>query len=121
MRRGGNKAAQALCTDVFATRDEFEWRGLGSIPDSALRLSDKYTDFDAELRFATKEEAIADHKACSCPEILRGEKTPPECKVFATGCTPETPLGSCMVSPEGACAAHYLYGRFRDTYAQAAE
>ena len=111
---GGNATAIALCEEVFAVRDAFEWRGLGTIPDSALKLSDAYAAFDAETRFAMDYISRPDHKACECAAILRGEKTPRDCKVFAGACTPEHPLGSCMVSPEGACAAHYLYGRFRD-------
>ncbi|MEM9289995.1 MAG: hydrogenase formation protein HypD, partial [Pseudomonadota bacterium] len=114
VRAGGNKAAQALCGEAFSVRDSFEWRGLGSIPNSALRLSDEFALFDAELKFGLAYVSRPDHKACACANILRGEKAPKDCKVFATACTPEHPLGSCMVSPEGACAAHYLYGRFRD-------
>jgi len=113
VRPGGNRAAQALCEEVFTLRDSFEWRGLGDIPASALRLSDGYEEFDAEKRFALTYAPKADHKACACAEILRGEKSPVDCKVFARACTPEHPLGSCMVSPEGACAAYYLYGRYR--------
>lgn len=114
VRPGGNGPAQALCDQVFSVRDHFEWRGLGSIPNSALQLSDAYAAFDAEAKFSMSYVSRPDHKACDCARILRGEKKPSDCKVFATGCTPEHPLGSCMVSPEGACAAHYLYGRFRD-------
>ncbi len=114
VREGGNTKAQALCAEVFCVRDSFEWRGLGAIPDSALRLSDAYVDFDAEARFGLAYASRPDHKACACAQILRGEKAPRDCQVFGTGCTPEHPLGSCMVSPEGACAAYYLYGRFRD-------
>lgn len=111
---GGNAKAQALCQQVFAIRDSFEWRGLGSIPHSALRLSDAYTSYDAELKFGLDYVSRPDHKACECASILRGEKGPRDCAVFANACTPEHPLGSCMVSPEGACAAYYTYGRFRD-------
>lgn len=117
VRPGGNQAAQALCADVFAVRDSFEWRGLGAIPNSALKLADAYHAYDAEQRFGMRYISRPDHKACACAEILRGEKAPRDCKVFARACTPEHPLGSCMVSPEGACAAHYLYGRFRDAAA----
>jgi hydrogenase expression/formation protein HypD len=94
-------------------RERFAWRGLGVIANSALRIADAYADMDAERRFALVERDVADHKACECGTILRGEKRPAECRVFAGACTPDTPLGACMVSPEGACAAHYLYGRFR--------
>ncbi|MEO0411332.1 MAG: hydrogenase formation protein HypD [Pseudomonadota bacterium] len=114
VRLGGNEAAKALCENVFTVRDSFEWRGLGSIPASALQVAEDFACFDAERKFKMAYVSRPDHKACDCASILRGEKRPSDCKVFAAGCTPEHPLGSCMVSPEGACAAHYLYGRFRD-------
>ena len=110
--REGNPKAQALMEEVFTLRETFEWRGLGTLPDSALQLRDSFADFDAEQRFAIAMEAIPDHKACECAAVLRGAKRPEECKVFGTVCTPDNPLGSCMVSSEGACAAHYRYGRF---------
>ena len=84
------------------------------MPHSALKLRETYATFDAERRFDIPYVAVADHKACECGAILRGEKRPQECKIFGTACTPETPIGSCMVSSEGACAAHYTYGRFRN-------
>jgi hydrogenase expression/formation protein HypD len=108
-----NAAAQALMEEAFALRRSFFWRGLGEIPDSALRVSDAYAAMDAELKFGLVDRPVADHKACECGPILRGQKHPRDCKVFATVCTPDNPLGACMVSSEGACAAHYLYGRFR--------
>jgi len=114
VRPGGNEAAQKLCSEVFTVRNSFEWRGLGTIPGSALRLAPGHGHFDAEQRFSMDYVSRPDHKACACASILRGEKAPRDCKVFATACTPETPLGSCMVSPEGACSAYYLYGRHRD-------
>lgn len=110
--REGNQKAQALMEEVFTVRDAFEWRGLGSLPGSALKLRGRFADFDAEERFEVTAESIPDHKACECAAVLRGAKRPEECKVFATVCTPDNPLGSCMVSSEGACAAHYRYGRF---------
>ena len=112
--REGNLKAQALVDEVFELRDSFEWRGLGSVPHSALKLRNLYAAFDAELRFGIKYVAVPDHKACECAAILRGEKSPAQCKIFGTVCTPENPVGSCMVSSEGACAAHYSYGRFRE-------
>ncbi|MEY8876838.1 MAG: hydrogenase formation protein HypD [Leptothrix sp. (in: b-proteobacteria)] len=112
--RQGNLKAQALVAEVFERRADFEWRGLGTLPHSALQLRPAYAAFDAEARFATPYQAVPDHKACECAAILRGEKRPHECRIFGTACTPETPIGSCMVSSEGACAAHYTYGRFRD-------
>jgi hydrogenase expression/formation protein HypD len=97
--------------EVFEPRPDFEWRGLGVIPRSALRLSDAYADLDAERRFPTPGTRVADPPACQCGEVLRGAIKPRECKVFGTACTPEHAIGSCMVSPEGACAAYYSYGR----------
>ncbi|WP_298595792.1 hydrogenase formation protein HypD [Zoogloea sp.] len=110
----GNLKAQALMADVFALRESFEWRGLGVLPRSALRIHERYAAFDAEARFGLAYTPVADHKACECGPILRGVKGPLDCKLFGTVCTPETPMGACMVSSEGACAAHYTYGRVRD-------
>ncbi len=112
--RDGNQKAQALVSEVFELRRSFEWRGLGEVPYSALRIRDELSAFDAEARFALKTEQVADNKACECGAILRGVKHPRDCKVFGTVCTPENPIGSCMVSSEGACAAYYSYGRFRE-------
>ncbi|MBB5047316.1 hydrogenase expression/formation protein HypD [Rhodopseudomonas rhenobacensis] len=110
----GNRIAQAEVADIFELRENFEWRGLGQLPDSALRLKDAYAGFDAERRFALDDISASDNPACECGAILRGVKRPAECRLFGTVCTPETPMGSCMVSSEGACAAHWSYGRFRD-------
>jgi hydrogenase expression/formation protein HypD len=112
--RDGNLKAQALVADCFELRRSFEWRGLGEVPYSALRIKQAFADFDAEKRFPMAEARIPDHKACECGAVLRGVKKPTDCKIFATGCTPDNPIGSCMVSSEGACAAYYSYGRFRD-------
>lgn len=111
--REGNLKAQALVDEVFELREMFEWRGLGSVPNSALKLRPEYAAFDAELKFDLDYISVPDHKACECAAILRGEKRPQECKIFGKVCTPENPIGSCMVSSEGACAAHYSFGRFR--------
>jgi hydrogenase expression/formation protein HypD len=111
---GGNAKAQALVNEVFELRESFEWRGLGTVPNSALRLRPGYVQFDAEQRFGVSYRAVADHKACECAAILRGQKRPQDCRIFGSVCTPETPVGSCMVSSEGACAAHYTFGRFRE-------
>ena len=111
---GGNQRAIKEVAALFELRDQFEWRGLGSIPASALKLRSAFAHLDAELRFAMAERVVADNPACECPAILRGLKKPVDCKLFGTACTPETPVGSCMVSSEGACAAHWTYGRFRD-------
>jgi hydrogenase expression/formation protein HypD len=108
----GNVRALEIMGEVFALRPHFEWRGLGFISQSGLRLSDAYADFDAELRFATPGVRVADPKACQCGEVLKGVIKPWECKVFGTACTPERPIGTCMVSSEGACAAYYNFGRF---------
>jgi hydrogenase expression/formation protein HypD len=112
--REGNLKAQALVSEVFELRRSFEWRGLGEVPYSALRIREAYAGFDAERRFALETRSVADNKACECGAILRGVKHPRDCKVFGTVCTPENPIGSCMVSSEGACAAYYSYGRFRE-------
>ena len=99
-------------SEVFELRPHFEWRGLGFISQSALKLSDAYAELDAERRFEVPGVRVADPKACQCGEVLKGVIKPWECKVFGTACTPERPIGTCMVSPEGACAAYYNYGRF---------
>jgi len=112
--REGNVNAKAVVAEVFELRRSFEWRGLGEVPYSALRINSKYARFDAEKRYGIAYRSVADNKACECGAILRGAKTPKDCKLFGTVCTPETPMGSCMVSSEGACAAWYTYGRFRD-------
>ena len=111
--RGGNLKAQELLADVFALRDSFDWRGLGEIPRSAYRIKPEYERFDAERRYGIAYRQAPDNKACECGAVLRGARKPRDCRVFGTGCTPEKPLGACMVSSEGACAAHYSYGRFR--------
>jgi len=108
----GNLRALEVMDEVFALRPHFEWRGLGFISHSGLKLSDAYADFDAELRYTVPGIRIADPKACQCGEVLKGVIKPWECKVFGTACTPERPIGTCMVSSEGACAAYYNYGRF---------
>ncbi|MFZ2524858.1 MAG: hydrogenase formation protein HypD [Candidatus Ferrigenium altingense] len=112
--RDGNVKAQLLVAEVFELRRVFEWRGLGLIPYSALRIKAQYADYDAELRFKVPPLSIPDNRACECGAILRGVKRPQDCKLFGTACTPDNPVGSCMVSSEGACAAHYSYGRFRE-------
>ncbi|WP_439672993.1 Hydrogenase maturation factor HypD2 (plasmid) [Cupriavidus necator] len=110
----GNLTAQAVVAEVFELRPSFEWRGLGEVPYSALRIRSAYAQFDAERRYGLAYKPVADNKACECGAILRGVKRPTDCKLFGTVCTPENPMGSCMVSSEGACAAHYSYGRFKD-------
>ena len=111
--REGNRKAQALVGQVFELARTFEWRGLGEVPYSALRIQGRYARFDAERRFGLAIKSVPDHKGCECGAILRGLKQPQECRLFGTACVPDNPLGSCMVSSEGACAAHYAYGRYR--------
>jgi len=108
----GNVAAQRQIDKVFEKRGLFKWRGLGNIPQSALKLRKEYAHLDAERVYADvlPVEEIEDHKLCICGDILRGMADPTECQVFGTACTPSKPLGSCMVSSEGACAAYYKYG-----------
>ncbi|MCQ8106179.1 hydrogenase formation protein HypD [Methylomonas sp. SURF-2] len=112
--RNGNQKAQALVSEVLELRPEFEWRGLGLIPNSALKLKTAYAEFDAEQRFEMPAIQASDVKGCECPAILRGAKKPQDCKLLGTVCTPENPMGSCMVSSEGACAAYWSYGRLRN-------
>ena len=114
VNREGNRAAQAVVDEVFTLRESFEWRGLGEVARSALRIRPAFAAFDAESRYALRYQAVPDHKQCECGAILRGVRKPTDCKLFGTVCTPESPMGSCMVSSEGSCAAHYTYGRWRD-------
>ncbi len=115
--REGNLKAQALVADLFELRESFEWRGLGEVPYSALRIKEKYARFDAERRFGIAYKSVADNKACDCGAILRGQKRPQDCQLFGSVCTPDNAVGSCMVSSEGACAAHYSYGRYKQAAA----
>lgn len=118
VRPEGNPEALKLLEEVFTPRETFEWRGLGWIPWSGYRLSDKYQDFDAELRYELPAQRVADHPACQCGLVLTGQIKPWECRVFGTACTPDNPIGTCMVSPEGACAAYYTFGRLSKLAAQ---
>lgn len=111
VRDSGNPRAVRLLAEVFELRPHFEWRGLGFIANSALRLRPEFAAFDAEQHHRIPNVRVADPKACQCGEVLKGVIKPWECKVFGTGCTPETPIGTCMVSSEGACAAYYNFGR----------
>ncbi len=108
--REGNKKAWEMIERYFEKRDLFKWRGLGNIPKSAWKLKDEFSRYDAEKVYDLPKEEIEDHKLCICGDILRGMAKPTECQVFGTACTPFKPLGSCMVSSEGACAAYYKYG-----------
>lgn len=105
----GNVVAQKLVASVFELRKSFDWRGLGSIPYSALRLKSEYAAFDAERRFSLTLPPAKENPACRCGEVLRGVTEPENCVLFGKVCTPENPMGSCMVSSEGACAAHFKY------------
>jgi len=113
VREQGNPRALEAIEQTMELRDSFEWRGLGSIPDSGLRLREELADWDAERRYEVPGVSVPDHKACQCGQVLRGIVKPWECKVFGKACTPESPIGTCMVSSEGACAAYYHYGRSR--------
>jgi hydrogenase expression/formation protein HypD len=107
---GGNAKAQAMMAEVFTLRETFEWRGLGSLPHSALAINEAYAEFDAEQRFFMENVPLADNQGCECAAVLRGRRRPDECKLFAKVCTPDNPKGACMVSAEGACAAWWRYG-----------
>ena len=109
VRPEGNPLARELVSRVFETSDA-DWRGLGCIPASGLKLRPEYSRFDAEEAFAINPPPTKEHKGCLCGDILRGVKTPPECPLFAEDCTPESPVGPCMVSSEGTCAGWYQYG-----------
>jgi hydrogenase expression/formation protein HypD len=108
----GNPSALRVIQQTMELRPYFEWRGLGFISQSALKLRESFSRFDAEQIFSLPGVRVADPKACQCGEVLKGVLKPWECKVFGTACTPETPIGTCMVSSEGACAAYYNFGRF---------
>jgi hydrogenase expression/formation protein HypD len=108
----GNHRALAAIAKVMELRPYFEWRGLGFISHSALKVRDAFAAYDAERLFEVPGVRVADPKACQCGEVLKGVLKPWECKVFGTACTPQTPIGTCMVSSEGACAAYYNFGRF---------
>ena len=109
--RDGNAKAQRLVAEIFELRPSFEWRGLGELPYSGLRIKGAFAQFDAERRFAMEFKAAPENAACQCPAIIRGVKKPTDCAIFGTVCTPRNPIGSCMVSAEGACAAYYKYRR----------
>jgi len=109
--REGNLHAQQLMREVFEVCAGFEWRGLGHLPHSALRIAPPYAAWDAQAKWQLPCPPIADHPACCCAKVLLGQKTPPQCPLFAKACTPASPLGACMVSPEGACSAYYGYAQ----------
>ena len=108
----GNLKAQSLINQYFDKVSLFKWRGLGNVPDSGLKLKDEFSEIDAEIIYKKilPIQEIEDHKLCICGDILRGMAHPNECTIFGTACKPNKPVGSCMVSSEGACAAYYKYG-----------
>ncbi len=108
----GNLQAQALIEKYFEKRDIFRWRGIGDVAKSGLKLRDEFDAYNAEIIYDNilPKEEINDHKLCICGTILRGMAKPKDCTIFGTACKPTTPVGSCMVSSEGACAAYYKYG-----------
>lgn len=115
----GNAIAQKLMSEAFVVRDSFEWRGLGWLPRSGMAISENFAEWDAERRFAVPGRRVADPAACECGSVLTGRIKPWQCRVFGTACTPATPIGTCMVSPEGACAAYYNFGRMDREASQA--
>ena len=105
----GNKEAQRLIEETLEPRDTFNWRGIGALPKSALKINKEYEMFDAERVFDVKLPSPKEHPLCICPKVITGVSKPTDCKLFGNICTPENPIGSCMVSSEGACAAYYKY------------
>ncbi len=112
VRADGNRRALEILRETMELRPFFEWRGLGFISHSAMKLRPEFSPWDAEARFPVPGLRVTDPKACQCGEVLKGVIKPWECRVFGTACTPDTPIGTCMVSPEGACAAYFNYGRY---------
>ena len=108
VHKEGNTIAQQLLSEVFVPGDD-DWRGLGMIPKSGLKISDDFSSFDAEKQFSVKIPESTEPKGCICGQILRGLKTPVDCSLFAKRCTPSDPVGACMVSGEGTCATYYKY------------
>lgn len=112
VRRDGSAGGLAVLAETMELRPFFEWRGLGFISQSAMKLRPAFAEWDAEVRYTVPGVRVTDPKACQCGEVLKGVIKPWECKVFGTACTPDRPIGTCMVSPEGACAAYFTYGRY---------
>ena len=106
----GNARAQQILAEVFTPFDA-DWRGIGILPGSGLKIAERYQAFDAELALPVEVEPVREHYGCRCGEILKGKVSPFDCPLFGESCTPESPVGACMVSSEGTCAAAYKYGR----------
>jgi hydrogenase expression/formation protein HypD len=113
----GNAAALQAMKETMELRPHFEWRGLGSIPYSALGIKPEYAAWDAEVQFEIPGVRVTDPRAAQCGDVLKGTLKPPQCKLFGKACTPERPVGALMVSSEGACAAHYRYAHVGEALA----
>jgi len=110
LQAAGNTVAQKLLDEVFELRPTFAWRGLGELQESAYRLRPAFDQWNTEAKFALQYRDVPEHPGCKCGDILRGRKSPKDCRLFMKGCTPTSPLGACMVSSEGACSAYYQSG-----------
>jgi hydrogenase expression/formation protein HypD len=108
VRPEGNPRAREILGEFFEPADA-HWRGIGTIPGSGLELRPAFAHRDAVRRFGLERPEVPDPAACQCGAVLKGIKTPPECKLFGKACTPDRPIGACMVSSEGSCAAYYKY------------
>jgi hydrogenase expression/formation protein HypD len=121
VQRDGNQTGLDAMARVFQLRESFEWRGLGAIEHSGVRMTDNYARFDAERKFPVANVRVADPQSCQCGDVLKGAIKPWQCKVFGSSCTPETPMGALMVSSEGSCAAYYNFGNLPELMAQQAQ
>jgi hydrogenase expression/formation protein HypD len=111
----GNRKARQMMEDVFETADD-HWRGLGTIPGSGLRIRKNFDAFDARIVFGVREKHIPEPAGCICGKVITGVSTPAECRLFGTLCTPETPVGACMVSAEGTCSIWLKYKNTNSLY-----
>ncbi|MBN1525883.1 MAG: hydrogenase formation protein HypD [Spirochaetales bacterium] len=110
VKKEGNTAAQKIMNEVFVTAD-VSWRGLGTIPGSGLSIAGKYSHLDAEKKYAVSLPQQKEHPGCICGDVMKGKKTPNQCSLFKQQCTPENPVGACMVSAEGSCGIYFNFGR----------
>ena len=108
VKKDGNREARRLLEEVFELREDW-WRGLGILPASGLGIRERYASYDAERNLEVEVEPTREDRGCICGEILKGLKKPTDCKLFGKGCTPQNPVGACMVSHEGACHAYFRY------------